>query len=227
MPKAVVRCRTYSSNSTKLPLSTSSSMRWRAVSLPLACCFCLRRLLRLDHGLRIAVAQVGDLAGGGAEVGLIGHAFHPIGGARADVGGSAQVDRASAVRTMQWPADPRRLGRAANGCRGRGASRRLCAMPIPDDGYPRAAAVSPRLQVAARTASTNADLVAAVSEGPADGLAAPLRAAHHRPDRRPGAPRPLVDDPAGHRARRLGARPRAPTSRRPRAGGSRSSPAPP
>ena len=40
-------------------------------------------------------------------------------------------------------------------------------MPIPDDGYPRAAAVSPRLQVVARTASTNADLVAAVSEGPA------------------------------------------------------------
>ncbi|MGC5222294.1 biotin--[acetyl-CoA-carboxylase] ligase [Micromonospora sp. DT81.3] len=40
-------------------------------------------------------------------------------------------------------------------------------MPIPDDGYPRAAAVSPRLQVASRTASTNADLVSAVSEGAA------------------------------------------------------------
>jgi BirA family biotin operon repressor/biotin-[acetyl-CoA-carboxylase] ligase len=38
-------------------------------------------------------------------------------------------------------------------------------MPIPDDGYPRAAAVSPRLQVVSRTASTNADLVTAVSEG--------------------------------------------------------------
>jgi BirA family biotin operon repressor/biotin-[acetyl-CoA-carboxylase] ligase len=41
-------------------------------------------------------------------------------------------------------------------------------MPIPEGGYPRAAAVSPRLQVTARTASTNADLVAAVAEGPAD-----------------------------------------------------------
>jgi len=41
-------------------------------------------------------------------------------------------------------------------------------MPIPDDGYPRAAAVSPRLQVVSRTASTNADLVTAASEGPAD-----------------------------------------------------------
>src|SRR5690606_6694435 len=40
MPKAVVRCRTYSSNSTKLPVSTSISMRSRAVILPLACCFC-------------------------------------------------------------------------------------------------------------------------------------------------------------------------------------------
>src|SRR5690606_12507581 len=32
--------RTYSSNSTKLPVSTSISMRSRAVILPLACCFC-------------------------------------------------------------------------------------------------------------------------------------------------------------------------------------------
>ncbi len=39
IPNAVVRCRTYSSNSTKLPGSTSSSMRSRAVILPLACCF--------------------------------------------------------------------------------------------------------------------------------------------------------------------------------------------
>lgn len=38
-------------------------------------------------------------------------------------------------------------------------------MPIPEDGYPRAAGVSPRLQVSERTGSTNADLVAAVSEG--------------------------------------------------------------
>ncbi|HEX5857772.1 MAG TPA: biotin--[acetyl-CoA-carboxylase] ligase [Microbacterium sp.] len=39
-------------------------------------------------------------------------------------------------------------------------------MPIPEDGYPLAAAISPRLQVVTRTGSTNADLVAAVSEGP-------------------------------------------------------------
>jgi BirA family transcriptional regulator, biotin operon repressor / biotin---[acetyl-CoA-carboxylase] ligase len=36
-------------------------------------------------------------------------------------------------------------------------------MPIPDDGYPRAAAVSPRVQVRERTGSTNADLVAAAA----------------------------------------------------------------
>lgn len=40
-------------------------------------------------------------------------------------------------------------------------------MPIPDEGYPRAAAVSPRLQVRERTGSTNADLVAAASADPA------------------------------------------------------------
>ncbi len=39
MPNAVVRCRTYSSSSTNEPGSTSISMRSRAVSLPLACCF--------------------------------------------------------------------------------------------------------------------------------------------------------------------------------------------
>lgn len=39
-------------------------------------------------------------------------------------------------------------------------------MPIPADGYPRAAAVSPRVQVRERTGSTNADLVAAAAEAP-------------------------------------------------------------
>ena len=39
MPKAWVRWRTNSSSSTKLPWSSSCSMRSRAVFLPLACCF--------------------------------------------------------------------------------------------------------------------------------------------------------------------------------------------
>jgi len=39
-------------------------------------------------------------------------------------------------------------------------------MPIPPKGYPRAAAVSPRLQVIETTDSTNADLVAAVAADP-------------------------------------------------------------
>lgn len=41
-------------------------------------------------------------------------------------------------------------------------------MPIPSEGYPRAAAVSPRLQVVETTGSTNADLVAAVAAHPMD-----------------------------------------------------------
>jgi BirA family transcriptional regulator, biotin operon repressor / biotin---[acetyl-CoA-carboxylase] ligase len=40
-------------------------------------------------------------------------------------------------------------------------------MPIPETGYPRAAAVSPRLQVVETTDSTNADVLAAVAEDPA------------------------------------------------------------
>ncbi|KRA22218.1 biotin--acetyl-CoA-carboxylase ligase [Microbacterium sp. Root61] len=40
-------------------------------------------------------------------------------------------------------------------------------MPIPVDGYPLSAAISPRLQVAVSTGSTNADLVAAVAADPA------------------------------------------------------------
>jgi BirA family biotin operon repressor/biotin-[acetyl-CoA-carboxylase] ligase len=40
-------------------------------------------------------------------------------------------------------------------------------MPIPADGYPRAAAVSPRLQVAETTDSTNADVLAAAAADPA------------------------------------------------------------
>ncbi|MFH8250724.1 biotin--[acetyl-CoA-carboxylase] ligase [Microbacterium sp. B2969] len=39
-------------------------------------------------------------------------------------------------------------------------------MPIPEAGYPLAAAVSPRVQVVPSTDSTNADVVAAVSEDP-------------------------------------------------------------
>ena len=39
-------------------------------------------------------------------------------------------------------------------------------MSIPDEGYPLAAAVSPRLQVSETTDSTNADLVKAVAAGP-------------------------------------------------------------
>lgn len=41
-------------------------------------------------------------------------------------------------------------------------------MPIPAEGYPRAAAVSPRLQVRESTDSTNADVVAAVASAPAE-----------------------------------------------------------
>jgi len=40
-------------------------------------------------------------------------------------------------------------------------------MPIPDAGYPRAAAHSPRVQVVETTASTNADVIAAVTADPA------------------------------------------------------------
>jgi BirA family transcriptional regulator, biotin operon repressor / biotin---[acetyl-CoA-carboxylase] ligase len=40
-------------------------------------------------------------------------------------------------------------------------------MPIPDDGYPRTAAVSPRVQVVETTDSTNADVVAAAAADPA------------------------------------------------------------
>ncbi|WP_295838892.1 biotin--[acetyl-CoA-carboxylase] ligase [uncultured Microbacterium sp.] len=40
-------------------------------------------------------------------------------------------------------------------------------MPIPTDGYPRAAAHTPRLQVVETTGSTNADVVAAVTADPA------------------------------------------------------------
>lgn len=39
-------------------------------------------------------------------------------------------------------------------------------MPIPDEGFPRAAAVSPRVQVRERTGSTNADLLAAATAEP-------------------------------------------------------------
>jgi BirA family biotin operon repressor/biotin-[acetyl-CoA-carboxylase] ligase len=39
-------------------------------------------------------------------------------------------------------------------------------MPIPDEGFPRAAAVSPRVQVRGRTGSTNADLLAAATAEP-------------------------------------------------------------
>src|ERR1700712_2675912 len=39
MPKALVRWRTNSSSSTKVPWSSSCSMRSRAVFLPFACCF--------------------------------------------------------------------------------------------------------------------------------------------------------------------------------------------
>ena len=39
IPKACERCLAYSSSSTKEPVSRSSSMRSRAVILPLACCF--------------------------------------------------------------------------------------------------------------------------------------------------------------------------------------------
>ncbi len=41
-------------------------------------------------------------------------------------------------------------------------------MPIPAEGYPRTASISPRLQVTESTGSTNADLVAAASAAPAD-----------------------------------------------------------
>lgn len=39
-------------------------------------------------------------------------------------------------------------------------------MPIPDEGFPRTAAVSPRVQVRERTGSTNADLLAAAAADP-------------------------------------------------------------
>ena len=42
IPKSVQRCCTNMSNSSKLPSSSSSSMRSRAVSLPLACCASIR-----------------------------------------------------------------------------------------------------------------------------------------------------------------------------------------
>lgn len=41
-------------------------------------------------------------------------------------------------------------------------------MPIPAEGYPRAAAVSPRLQVTEHTDSTNADVVSAAAGAPAE-----------------------------------------------------------
>ena len=53
IPNAVVRWRTYSSNSTKLPWSSSISMRSRAVIFPLACCFCFAT----SSGARIASSK--------------------------------------------------------------------------------------------------------------------------------------------------------------------------
>jgi hypothetical protein len=42
MPNSVERCSTNMSNSSNEPLSSSSSMRSRAVSLPRACCASIR-----------------------------------------------------------------------------------------------------------------------------------------------------------------------------------------
>ncbi len=50
----------------------------------------VRGLLGVDDRLLIARSKVRDLSGGGREVGLIGHAFHLIGGCSATVGGFAQ-----------------------------------------------------------------------------------------------------------------------------------------
>ncbi|GAA2003801.1 biotin--[acetyl-CoA-carboxylase] ligase [Microbacterium ulmi] len=67
-------------------------------------------------------------------------------------------------------------------------------MPIPAEGYPRAAAVSPRLQVTESTGSTNADLAAAAAAAPADWpslsvlLTADQRAGRGRLDRTWTAP---------------------------------------
>lgn len=47
------------------------------------------------------------------------------------------------------------------------AGRIVNAMAIREEGYPRAAAISPRVQVRERTGSTNADLVAAAASDPA------------------------------------------------------------
>ena len=60
----------------------------------------VRRLLGVDDGLLVARAQVGDLSGGGGEVGLIGHAFHPIGGVRRD--GWRVRTRARGIRCRVW-----------------------------------------------------------------------------------------------------------------------------
>jgi hypothetical protein len=53
----------------------------------------LSRLLGVQDGLLIPRAEVGDLAGCGGEVGLIGHAFNPIWRVSAHRGDPAQ-DRA-------------------------------------------------------------------------------------------------------------------------------------
>ena len=98
-------------------------------------------------------------------------------------------------------------------------------MPNPPEGYPLAAAISPRVQVVETTDSTNADVVRHVTEAPAEWphlsllLTTDQRAGRGRLDRD-------VDRAARHRARGLGARPGAPPSRPMRAGGSRWSPAP-
>ena len=47
-----------------------------------------------------------------------------------------------------------------------GGERRVMSMSIPLQGYPRSAAVTPRLQVAESTGSTNADVVTAAAASP-------------------------------------------------------------
>ena len=57
MPKSVERCSTNMSNSSNEPLSSRSSMRSRAVSLPRLCCASMRACPAAQAGLLAALFQ--------------------------------------------------------------------------------------------------------------------------------------------------------------------------
>ena len=87
-------------------------------------------------------------------------------------------------------------------------------MPIPPEGYPRAAADRRASRSSNRPGSTNADVVRARRRGARAEWPHLSVAAHDRSARRTRPPRPHVDRAARHGARGVGARAGAPTSRR-------------